>query len=71
MAVEERFGGFVGDGVGGFRAQYLAPEETTGLVPLQTGMLGLHGAGLTTMKSSDEHFRFKAALINHVWEIHV
>ena len=69
MTVEERVGGFVGDEVGGIRA-HLASEENTELVSLETGMFGLQTDGASTVKSSDEHFRLKTALVVHVWEMH-
>ena len=69
ITVEERVGGSVWDGVGGIRA-HLASEENTELVSLETGMLGLQTDGASTVKSSDEHFRLKTALVDHVWEMH-
>ena len=70
MIVEKRFHGFVGDGIGGTRAQVHDLDESIDYVSIDAGMLGLPAGGSSTVKSPEEHFRLKKALLNHAWNTH-
>lgn len=70
MIVEERIATFVGDRMDGTRAPSQELDEDIDYAAIDAGMLGLSLAGSSTLKSLDEHFRIKNALVNLVWNTH-